>query len=277
MEINCIKIADSILAKVKENIEKHRKNNIVPHLVIVKNNEDQASNKYVAIKIKKAEEIGVKTTIIDNFKSEDELIEIIKDLNNDLNVHGYIVQLPLPKNFNTKKIFEYIDVKKDVDGLSQNAVYRNINDSNIFYPKACTANGIMQILKDINCNLSGKNVVIINRSAIVGKPLMGLMLQEDATVTICHSKTTNLKNHTLNADILIVAIGKPFFITSDMVKENAIVIDAGISVIDKKVVGDVHKDVYQKVKYITPVPNGVGKLTVAMIFKNLLDLMEENV
>ncbi|MDE7075183.1 MAG: bifunctional methylenetetrahydrofolate dehydrogenase/methenyltetrahydrofolate cyclohydrolase, partial [Malacoplasma sp.] len=165
---------------------------------------------------------------------------------------------------------------KDIDGLSSLAISRNITNSAEFYPKACTANGIIQIMKQSNFKIEGKNAVIINRSMIVGKPLIGLLLNENATVTVCHSKTENLKDITSNADIIICAVGIPNFITKDMVNQKTFVIDAGISVVSNKVVGDVDfNEVAKVVKYITPVPNGVGKLTVAMIFKNLMDLIKE--
>ncbi|MDE6645847.1 MAG: bifunctional 5,10-methylenetetrahydrofolate dehydrogenase/5,10-methenyltetrahydrofolate cyclohydrolase, partial [Malacoplasma sp.] len=186
------------------------------------------------------------------------------------------IQLPLPKTFDKNEIFENINIYKDIDGLSSLAISRNITNSAEFYPKACTANGIIQIMKQSNFKIEGKNAVIINRSMIVGKPLIGLLLNENATVTVCHSKTENLKDITSNADIIICAVGIPNFITKDMVNQKTFVIDAGISVVNNKVVGDVDfNEVAKVVKYITPVPNGVGKLTVAMIFKNLMDLIKE--
>ncbi|MDE5775225.1 MAG: bifunctional 5,10-methylenetetrahydrofolate dehydrogenase/5,10-methenyltetrahydrofolate cyclohydrolase, partial [Malacoplasma sp.] len=185
-------------------------------------------------------------------------------------------QLPLPKTFDKNEIFENINIYKDIDGLSSLAISRNIANSADFYPKACTANGIIQIMKQSNFKIEGKNAVVINRSMIVGKPLIGLLLNENATVTVCHSKTENLKDITSNADIIICAVGIPNFITKDMVNQGTFVIDAGISVVNNKVVGDVDfNEVAKVVKYITPVPNGVGKLTVAMIFKNLMDLIKE--
>lgn len=279
MIINCIQIAENIIEKFKKNLQiiKNKHPNFIPHMVIIKINNDKASEKYVGIKVKKCEELGIKVTVIGNeISSQDELIKKIKELNQDKSVNGYIIQLPLPKEFDKNKIFENIDVYKDIDGLSSLAVSRNIMNSSDFYPKACTANGIIEIIKQSNYQIESKNVVIINRSMIVGKPLIGLLLNENATITVCHSKTKNLKKITLNADIIICAVGIPNFITKDMVNKNAFIIDAGISVIDKKIIGDVNfNEVANYVKFITPVPNGVGKLTVAMIFKNLMDLIKE--
>ncbi|MDE5949495.1 MAG: bifunctional 5,10-methylenetetrahydrofolate dehydrogenase/5,10-methenyltetrahydrofolate cyclohydrolase [Malacoplasma sp.] len=279
MIINCVEIANKIIDDFKKDLQtiKNKKPNFVPHMVIIKINNDKASEKCVGIKVKKCEELGIKVSVIgENINSQSELIKKIKELNNDDSVNGYIIQLPLPKTFDKNEIFENINIYKDIDGLSSLAISRNITNSAEFYPKACTANGIIQIMKQSNFKIEGKNAVIINRSMIVGKPLIGLLLNENATVTVCHSKTENLKDITSNADIIICAVGIPNFITKDMVNQKTFVIDAGISVVNNKVVGDVDfNEVAKVVKYITPVPNGVGKLTVAMIFKNLMDLIKE--
>lgn len=276
MIVNCIDIANNILDKFKSDLEKLKKKKIIPHMAIVKINDDAASDKYVSIKLKKAAELGVKTTLIsEGIKTQDDLIKQIHILNNDDSIDGYIIQLPLPKGFDSNVICEHIDVNKDIDGLSSFAISRNLANSNLFHPKPCTANGIIEILKQSNYSIEGKHAVIINRSMIVGKPLIGLFLENNATVTVCHTKTQNLKEMTKTADIVVIAIGKPDFLTKDMVNPNAFVIDAGISVVDGKVVGDAAKDLQEYVKYITPVPNGVGRLTVAMIFKNLMDLVKE--
>lgn len=276
MIVNCIDIANNILDEFTKNVEELKKKNIVPHMVIVKINDDKASEKYVSIKLKKAIELGVRTTLIsDGIKTQEQLISKIHELNKDNFVDGYIIQLPLPKGFDSNAIFEHISVYKDIDGLSSLAISRNLANSNLFNPKPCTANGIIEILKQSNYSIEGKHVVVINRSMIVGKPLIGLLLENNATVTVCHSKTKNIKEITKTADVVVCAVGIPNFLTKDMVNENAFVIDAGISVVDKKVVGDANLELSNYVKYITPVPNGVGKLTVAMIFKNLMDLIKE--
>ena len=277
MKINCIEIANKIQNELVKEIEQLKKENIIPKLVIFKNNEDKASDRYVNFKLKKAEELKIQTVVYNDYQTQDELINQIKKANIDKSIHGYIVQLPLPKGFDQKKIFEYIDVNKDIDGLSPLSVYRNYNNNNhTFYPKACTAYGIIEIIKSVYQDISYKNVVIINRSLIVGKPLSCLLINEDATVTMCHSKTKDLKAYTLNADIVIVAVGKPNFLTEDMINNNCFLIDAGINVVDNKVVGDISNQANLKAKYFTPVPNGVGKLTVIMIFKNLIDLIKGN-
>lgn len=277
MVIDCISIANKILNKAHQDFESFKKRGINPKMVVIKINDDKASEKYVSFKIKKAQELGIQAEIIGNdIKNEKQLIDKIIELNNDDSIHGYIIQLPLPVNFDREKIFEYIDIRKDIDGLSNLAVSRNTIGSKLFHPKACTANGIVQIIKDVGYELEGKNIVIINASVIVGIPLFGQLLSERATVTICHSKTKNLAEITKKADVIISAVGVPNFITKEMVDDNAFVVDVGINVFNNKIVGDVKFDeVSSKVKYITPVPNGVGKLTVAMIFKNLVDLIKE--
>ena len=273
MSIVCIDIADNIYKEVEKEIKILKNKGIIPTLAILKNNLNQASSKYVDIKIKKANELGVRTKLIENFNNENELIQIINNLNEDKSIHGYIVQLPLPIDFNQYNIFEKINIKKDVDGLSMKSIFYNYNDSKDFYPFPCTPNGIMEVFKSINYDLEGKNVVIINKSIIVGKPLSLMLLESGATVTICNSKTNNISFFTKNADVVIVAVGIPNFLSESMIGEKSIIIDVGISVKDGKIVGDVSKEACEKSMYYTPVPNGIGKLTVAMIFKNLINLI----
>ncbi|MFH1318880.1 MAG: bifunctional 5,10-methylenetetrahydrofolate dehydrogenase/5,10-methenyltetrahydrofolate cyclohydrolase, partial [Candidatus Omnitrophota bacterium] len=191
----------------------------------------------------------------------------IDELNKDETVHGILIQLPLPKKFNTLKILSAVSPLKDVDG------FHPANLGNLLYGKAvfvpCTPLGIMEMLKEYKIPIEGKNAVVLGRSNIVGKPISILLLNENATVTICHSKTKDLKTHTLTADILVSAIGKPNFVTFEMVKQGACVIDVGINRVDGKVVGDVDfENVKNKASYITPVPGGVGLLTIAMLLNN---------
>ena len=198
-------------------------------------------------------------------KSAENLLE----LNNDEYVHGILLQLPLPEGFNADKLINYIARNKDVDGLT------DINLGKLFNNKpcliSCTPQGIMKLLENESIDLEGKNVTIVGRSNLVGKPLIGLMLNKNATVTICHSKTENLSKHTKNADILVVAVGKKHFIKENMVKEDAVVIDVGINKEDGKLYGDVDFDkVKTKAKKITPVPGGVGPMTVAMLMSNVI-------
>ncbi len=276
MVVNCIKIADDILLDVKNEIANlKQEKNVYPKIVIIRLNNDLASEKYVSIKVKKAHELGVDVDVITHLKTQDELILYLKKLNSDNKIHGYLVQLPLPNGFNQNEIFEHISIDKDLDGLSALATSRNFVDYIGFYPQPCTSAGIMKIIAAKKYQLSGKRVVIVNRSLIVGKPLISMLLAQDATVTICHSKTKNLSQITNQADVLITAIGKPNFFKKQMIKKNAFVIDAGISVANNKIVGDVDFDqVKTQAKIITPVPNGVGKLTVAMIFVNLVNLIK---
>lgn len=276
MVVNCIKIADDILLDVKSEIANlKQEKNVYPKIVIIRLNNDLASEKYVSIKVKKAHELGVDVDVVTHLKTQDELILYLKKLNSDNKIHGYLVQLPLPNGFNQNEIFEHISIDKDLDGLSALATSRNFVDYRGFYPQPCTSAGIMKIIAAKKYQLSGKRVVIVNRSLIVGKPLISMLLAQDATVTICHSKTKNLSQITNQADVLITAIGKPNFFKKQMIKKNAFVIDAGISVANNKIVGDVDFDqVKTQAKIITPVPNGVGKLTVAMIFVNLVNLIK---
>lgn len=279
MVVNCIKIANKILEQASNEIlVLKEKYHIKPKIIIIRLNNDLASEKYVNIKAKKGQELGVDVEIINNIKTQKELIDYLNVINDDPNINGYLVQLPLPSQFDKEEIFEHISINKDLDGLSSLATTRNFTNSTNFYPKACTSAGIMQIIANCNYDLSGKNVVIINRSLIVGKPLITMMLEKDATVTICHSKTKNLKAITKQADVIVTAIGKPNFIDDSYINDGTFIIDAGISVVNNKVVGDCDINKLQdKNITITPVPNGVGKLTVAMIFANLVELIKQQI
>lgn len=276
MIINCKEIANNILEKVKVDIDNIKQKNINPKLVIIKANNDLASEKYINNKIKKANELGIDVElIVDDSKNTKNILNIIDMLNIDDLVHGIIVQLPLYKELDKEKIIERVNYKKDVDGFSLESVAKLWNDSNDFFSIPCTAYGIIEIIKSLKYDIVGKNVVIINKSNIVGKPLASLFLKNQATVTICHSKTKNLQNHTKNADIIIVAVGKKDFLTKEMVSNNSFIIDVGINVVENKIYGDAKFDELKDyVKYITPVPNGVGQLTIAMIYKNLIELIK---
>ena len=193
---------------------------------------------------------------------------MIKLLNNDPLVSGILVQLPLPSNLDTDKIINTILPSKDVDGLTNTNKCSLLNNNPIIIP--CTPKGIIYLLKEYQIPIKGKNIVIVGRSKLVGRPLIDLLLNENATVTICHSHTENIKEHTINADILISAVGKKHIIKSDMIKENAIVIDVGINKENEKIYGDVEESAYDKVSYITPVPGGIGPMTVAMLLQNTI-------
>jgi methylenetetrahydrofolate dehydrogenase (NADP+)/methenyltetrahydrofolate cyclohydrolase len=275
--------ADLILEKLKKNIEYQKKeNNLVAKLAIILVGSDPASAIYVRNKINAARRIGIDTEF-KNFEeniSEKTLLAEILRMNLDNSISGIIVQLPLPKQISKEKVINAIDPARDVDGFHPfNVGVLNSGYSGGFIP--CTARGCLELIKLTQINLEGKNVAIVGRSNIVGKPLVALLSREDATVTLCHSKTTNLASITSNADIVVTAIGKPRFFSSEYFSEKAIVIDVGINRImvegDYKLVGDVaFESVKNKVSYITPVPGGVGPMTIAYLLTNTFEAMMRN-
>lgn len=263
--------------KLKEQLkEEVAKIDIKPCLVVISVGDNPASKVYVSQKEKCANYIGIdyKHLHFDEIR-ENELIDEINKLNSDKNVSGIIVQLPLPNGLNEELIVNTIIPSKDVDGLTYLNAGKLLNNKDSLV--SCTPKGIMYLLKEEGVELEGKNVVVIGRSILVGKPMMNLLINANATVTLCHSKTKNLKEITNQADILIVAIGKKHFITRDMVKKDAVIIDVGINRVDGKLYGDVFYDeVFEKVKKITPVPGGVGPMTVVMLMQNVLKAYKEN-
>ncbi|MCI8545107.1 MAG: bifunctional methylenetetrahydrofolate dehydrogenase/methenyltetrahydrofolate cyclohydrolase [Bacilli bacterium] len=245
---------------------------IKPSLAVIQIGEDPASNAYIKGKAKAANEIGMNFRLFQYAfdTSEREIVNKIVELNNDEYIDGIIVQLPLPSGMSTKKIINAIDVSKDVDGLTDKSIARFYNNRKCFVP--CTPQAVMELLKRKEIEVAGKHVVVVGRSNLVGKPLVQLFLKKDATVTVCHSKTENLKELTKLADVLIVAVGKKHLITADMVKEGVIIIDVGITREDGKLYGDVDFDkVEKKASYITPVPGGVGPMTVTMLLRNVIE------
>jgi methylenetetrahydrofolate dehydrogenase (NADP+) / methenyltetrahydrofolate cyclohydrolase len=272
-------ILEEICVEVKERISLKKK---VPHLAAVLVGEDPASQTYVAAKVKACEKVGFGSTLIkrDSSISEQELLQTISDLNNDTSIDGYIVQLPLPKQISERKIIEAILPEKDVDGFHPVNVGKMALNLPCFV--SATPFGIIQLLKRYQITTEGKHCVVIGRSNIVGSPVSMLMARNaypgNATVTLCHSKTTNLKEICLRADIIIAAIGKPDYVTADMVKEGAVVIDVGINrVADAstksgfRLKGDVKfEEVSPKCSFITPVPGGVGPMTIASLLMNTL-------
>ena len=256
----------------QETAEFIQKTGIQPHLVVIIVGNDAASMTYVKNKKKACEDVGFKSTVIELPEEipEVDLLEQIKELNEDLTVHGILVQLPLPKHIDEQKVINTISVKKDVDGFHPYQVGALV--SGLPCLKPCTPSGVIELLKAYNIEMTGRHAVIVGRSHIVGKPLIQLLLDENATVTVCHSRTQNLAEFTKSADILIVAIGRAHFITADMVKEGAVVVDVGINRLETgKLVGDVlYDDVFEKASYITPVPGGVGPMTITMLLKNTL-------
>lgn len=247
---------------------------IYPGLAVISVGDNPASKTYIKNKEKACKEVGIVFYhyILPKNTTQTELEDVIDDLNGTRTVSGIILQLPIPKHLNEYRAISHITPRKDVDGLSiLNAGMLALN-SNAHYFTPCTATGIVDLLRYYHIDLEGKHVVVVGRSNLVGKPLAQLMLHENATVTVCHSKTTDLSNHTRQADILVCAVGKPNFITADIVKENAVVVDVGINHIDGKLCGDVDfENVKNKVSHITPVPGGVGPMTVAKLISNVVD------
>ena len=246
--------------------------NIVPGLAVILIGDDPASHAYVKMKAKACENVGfysISHNMPDTI-SQNEIIETIQMMNNNPRIDGILVQLPLPKHVDTDKILEVIDPKKDVDGFHAYNVGRLVTGLDSFV--ACTPLGVMKMLEEYNIELRGQDVCVVGASNIVGKPMASLLLNAEATVTITHIYTKDLKAHTSKADIIVVGVGVPGLIKEDMVKEGAIVIDIGINRIeDGSLVGDVDfKNVSPKCSYITPVPGGVGPMTIAMLLSNTL-------
>ena len=242
-----------------------------PGLAVILVGDDPASAVYVRNKNKTCTNIGFQSfeNILPSDTSELKLLNLIDELNNNEHINGILVQLPLPKHISSHKILEAIKPEKDVDGFHLQNVGRLVTGNPSFIP--CTPAGIIQLLDYYSVDLEGKNAVVLGRSNIVGKPVAFLLLEKNATVTICHSRTKDLSKITRQADVLIAAIGKPNFVTADMVKDDSVIIDVGINRVDGKLVGDVdYQVVSQKVSLITPVPGGVGPMTIAMLMANTL-------
>jgi len=252
----------------------HLKNekNIVPGLAVVIVGDDPASHAYVSMKEKACKNVGFYSIAhkMPDTITQEEIIKIITMMNNNPHIHGILVQLPLPKHIDTNKILEVIDPKKDVDGFHAYNVGRMVTNLESFV--ACTPLGVMKMFEEYNIELQGKDVVVVGASNIVGKPMASLLINANATVTVTHIYTKDLARHTRNADIVIVGVGVPKLIKEDMVKEGAIVIDIGINRLeDGSLVGDVDfEKVAPKCSYITPVPGGVGPMTIAMLLSNTL-------
>lgn len=249
-------------------IEKYGKK---PHLVVILVGDNPASQTYVRSKERACERSGIRSTVIkkDVNISQEELIQVIKDLNQDEDVHGILLQLPIPKHIDEELVINLIDPLKDVDGFSNHHVARLNKGLDALVP--CTPLGIMEILKTYDIDPAGKRAVVMGRSQIVGKPMAALLLKANATVTITHSKTVDMKAVTQEADILVVAVGRAKMVDASYVKKGAVVIDVGISRVDGLLYGDVDfESVKDKASYITPVPGGVGPMTIAMLLKNTL-------
>ncbi len=279
-------LKSEIAEKVKNRIKNGKKQ---PHLAVILIGNDGGSETYVRNKAKACELVGFKSTtlIFDDTISEKELLSEVEKLNTNPDIDGFIVQLPLPKHINENKIIEAVSPEKDADGFHPVNIGKMLLGQDSFIP--ATPMGILELLSRYNIKTEGKHCVILGRSNIVGKPLAMLMAQKsypgNATVTLCHSRTENLQNITKQADILIVAMGQPEFITADMVKKGAVVIDVGTTRVKSdntksgwKLTGDVKFDeVAPKCSYITPVPGGVGPMTIASLLKNTLKAVERKI
>ncbi len=262
--------------KIKFKVKERSKKGFLPDLAVIVVGNNPASAVYVKNKIKSAEDVGIATRVLQYPEdvSEQEILDRIYRLNNDYLVNGILVQLPLPNHISEKKIASAISPSKDVDAFHPENVGKIFLGNYNFLP--CTPAGIIRLLEYYKVEISGKRCVVIGRSNIVGKPMAHLLLERNGTVTVCHSKTPNLAEITKQADILVVAVGKPQFITADMVKPDAVVIDVGINRLDNgKLVGDVDfNSVSEIASYITPVPGGVGLMTVTMLLENTLKAAE---
>ncbi|WP_459816955.1 bifunctional methylenetetrahydrofolate dehydrogenase/methenyltetrahydrofolate cyclohydrolase FolD [Campylobacter concisus] len=273
-----MKILDgkAVSLKVKESVkvraDELKKFGVEPTLAVVLVGEDKASQTYVRAKEKACNEYGIKSVAhrLSENTTQNELLALINVLNLDDSIHGILVQLPLPKHIDTNVVLAAIDPRKDVDGFHAVNVGKLVSGLDGFVP--CTPLGVMEILKEYGIDVAGLNAVVIGRSNIVGKPMANLLLNASATVTVTHSKTKNLKEICKNADLIVAAIGRPFFLKADMVKDGAVVVDVGINRLDDgKLVGDVDFDeVAPKCSYITPVPGGVGPMTIAMLLNNTI-------
>ena len=271
-------IADKIKLDISEFVNFRKANNlIIPKIASILVGEDGGSIYYInnQEKISKSLGVGFDKILFPSSISEEELINEIIDLNNREDISGIILQLPLPKEMNEKRVISNISADKDIDCLTYENVGKLYMGEKCFLP--CTPNSVIRILKSLDITLEGKRAVVIGRSNIVGKPLSTLLLNENCTVTVCHSKTKNLKDVCKDADILISAIGKPKFIDDEFVKDGAIVIDVGTSSVDGKITGDVDFDkVIDKASFVTPVPGGVGALTTTLLIKNSCEALEKD-
>ena len=265
-------LAKKIRASLKIECEELKQKNINSKLAVIMVGEDPASKVYVRNKSRACEDVGIEYEeyLLDSKITQKELIELIEKLNNDKTVNGILLQSPIPSNLDINEAFRTISSEKDVDGFNPVNVGKLVLNQDTFV--SCTPYGIMKMFEEYDIDLTGKNVVILGRSNIVGKPLIHCCLNKNATVTSCHSKTQNLAQKAKEADILISAIGKANFVTADMVKDGAVVIDVGINRLNNgKITGDVDfESVKEKASYITPVPGGVGPMTIAMLMNNVI-------
>ena len=275
--MNGKKIAKETREKLKIKCDELKEKGINPKFAAIMVGNDNASQIYIRNKSKACEEIGIEYEeyLLNEDTKQEELIELIKKLNEDKTINGILLQSPIPNHLNINQAFKTITYRKDVDGFTPSSVGKLSIGEDTFI--SCTPYGVIKMFEEYKIDLTGKDVVIVGRSNIVGKPLVQCCLNKNATVTVCHSKTKDLKEHTKRADVLIAAIGKPKFITSDMVKKDAVIIDVGINRDENgKLVGDVDFENVEKLaSYITPVPGGVGPMTIAMLMNNVIKATKE--
>ena len=275
MDINGKEIAKKIKDKIKQEAESLEKK---PGLAVIIIGENPASKIYIKHKERACEYVGFYSEKIElpEETTENGLLDIVEKLNKDDKIHGILVQLPLPEHIDEDKIISAINPEKDVDGFHPISMGNLLIGKKGFIP--CTPKGIIKLIESAGVDIQGKDAVVIGRSNIVGKPIAMLLMRKNATVTICHSKTKNIKEVCKRADILVVAIGRANFVTEDMVKEGAVVIDVGINRLENgKLAGDVdYENVKNKVSFITPVPGGVGPMTIAMLMQNTLDSYKQS-
>lgn len=268
------KVAQEVITRVKKDVDDFRAKGIELKLVVVQCGEDPASSVYIGQKLKRAKECGIisEHAKFDSDVTTEFLIEKIQELNADSNVHGVLVQLPLPKHIDTPLVMKAIDPKKDVDGFTAYNIGKTFLSTDFERLAPCTAEGVIELLDAYKIDVEGKEVVMVGASNIVGKPLAVMLLNRGATITVCHIKTKDLASHTRRADILCVAVGKEKLITADMVQDGVVVVDIGINRrSDGTLCGDVDfEEVAKKASFITPVPGGVGQMTVACLMENVV-------
>lgn len=271
-------LASKTREELKQKVDELNSKGIFPKLAVIMVGEDPGSKIYVRNKSKACEEVGIEFEehLLNADIKMEELLNLIDNLNNREDIHGILLQSPIPSHLDINLAFRSIKPEKDVDGFNPVNVGKLCLNQDCFV--SCTPFGILKMLEEYNIEIEGKHAVIIGRSNIVGKPMLQCLLNKNATVTVCHSKTKNLKEITKQADILVCAIGKPKFVTEDMVKENAVVIDVGINRNEEgKVCGDVDfENVSKKASYITPVPGGVGPMTIAMLMNNIVKAAKQS-
>lgn len=281
---NCVlmdgkSLSAKIRNQIKEEVDLIKSNNvgIVPGLAVVLVGNDPASEIYVRNKEKACAEVGFtsRKIVLEDTVSEEELLSVIDNLNNDNTIHGILIQLPLPKHIDKDKVIDRIATEKDVDIFKTDSMGKLFEGVLTIAP--CTPSGIMALLDEYQVELEGKHCVVVGRSNIVGKPIAMMLMQRNATVTICHSRTKNLKDFCKMADVIVCAVGKTNLITDDMIKDGAVIIDVGINRNEQgKVCGDVNIEDKSRVSYMTPVPGGVGPMTITMLLQNTLILFKEN-